>query len=86
MISGKIVSNQRFADHKHMLGEEINTLKSSLNSVIEAAEPMGLLLNIAKAKFMVFWQQEFTKSVTVKGGNIEHATEFEYQVSLLDMG
>lgn len=52
--------------------------------MVEAAEPMGLTVNIEKkTKAIVFGKQEYTENVTVNGDKIAHLTEFEYLGSLL---
>ncbi len=68
-ISGELVDNSRFADDIDLLEEGCEALRESLNGVAAAAEPMGLKLNIAKTKLMVFGEEQITEHVTI--GNTE---------------
>ena len=56
-ISGELIDNLRFADDIDLLEERSEDLQESLNGVAAAAEPMGLRLNIAKTKVMIFGEE-----------------------------
>ena len=68
-ISGELIDNLRFADDIDLLEERSEDLQESLNGVAAAAEPMGLRLNIAKTKVMVFGEEQMTERVAI--GNTE---------------
>ena len=82
-ISGELIDNLRFADDIDLLEERSEDLQESLNGVAAAAEPMGLRLNIAKTKVMVFGEEQMTERVAIGNTEIDCVKEFEYLGSLI---
>ena len=80
---GELIDNLRFADDIDLLEERSEDLQESLNGVAAAAEPMGLRLNIAKTKVMVFGEEQMTERVAIGNTEIDCVKEFEYLGSLI---
>ena len=72
-ISGRNISNLRYADDTSLMAESEEELKSLLMKVKEESENVGLKLNIQKTKIMTFgpitsWQ--------IEGEMVESVTDF----------
>ena len=68
-ITGRNISNLRYADDTSLMAESENELKSLLMKVKEESEKVGLKLNIQKTKIMASGPHHFMRNKWGKSGN-----------------
>ena len=82
-VNGELFDNLRFADDIDLLEHNCERLQRSLNSVAAAAEQMGLRINRAKTKVMVFSDKHPTGMLRLEEEEIEWVEQFVYLGSLI---
>jgi sorting nexin-29 len=84
-VNGELFDNLRFADDIDLLEHNCERLQRSLNSVAVAAEQMGLRINRAKTKVMVFSDKHPTGMIRLEEeeAEIEWVEQFVYLGSLI---
>ncbi len=82
-VNGERFDNLRFADDIDLLEYSCERLQQSLNSVATAAEQMGLKVNRAKTKVMVFSEKHLTGMRRLEEEEIEWVKQFVYLGSLI---
>ena len=70
-LSGRNISNLRYADDTTLMAESKEALKSSLMKVKEESEKAGLKLSIQKMKIMMIWSHHFMANRWGNNGNSE---------------
>ena len=74
-ISGRNISNLRYADDTTLMAESEEELKSLLNKVKEESEKVGLKLNIQKTKIMASGP---ITSWEIDGETVETVSDFMF--------
>lgn len=78
-INGELINTIRYADDTAILCDDLQGLQNLINSVNAVGQEMGLNINVAKTKFMVFSRQPYLNaSLEVNGQNIERVSSFKY--------
>ena len=72
-ISGRIITNLRYADDTTLMAESEEELKSLLMKVKEESEKVGLKLNMQKTKIMASGP---TTSWQIDGETVEMVTDY----------
>ena len=77
-VNGELFDNLRFGNDIDLLEYSCERLQRSLNSVAMAAEQMGLKINRAKTKVMVFSEKHQTGTIRLEEEEIEWVEQFVY--------
>jgi hypothetical protein len=83
LIQGQRINNLRFADDVDLLETNRDGLQLNLEKVNEAAEIMGLQINVSKTKSMVFGRESIEQNLQLGQTEVENVQEFVYLGSLI---
>ena len=61
-----------------ILASNQTELQQMMNRVVQHSESLGLMLNVAKTKFMVSSKQPVTSELWINGENMEQVSSFRY--------
>jgi hypothetical protein len=70
-----------YSDHVHILGDNIDNIKKSTETLIDASSEVGLVINIEKTKYMLLvHHQNAGQNLDVNIGNrsFENVSQFKY--------
>ena len=81
-LGGMLVNNLRFADDIDLIDEDYKSLQEQLEKTRALAEQVGLIVNVGKAKTMVFGDRKIEQEIQVGDKNVENVDKFEYLGSL----
>jgi hypothetical protein len=70
-----------YADHVNLLGENIDTIKLIIETLIDASKEVGLELNVEKTKYMLLSRQRNlgqTRNIKIANRSFENVPQFKY--------
>ena len=82
-IHGRLIDNLRFADDIDLIQKSCNSLQQEMDNLYEAGRKVGLRVNVAKTKTMVFGSTKIERHIELGGKDIENVEEFVYLGSLV---
>jgi len=83
-ISGRDITNLRYADDTALLSDNLTSMKRILHRVDTEGKKVGLQLNAKKSKVMQITPKEFlrTSQIKVNGTSLENVKNFKYLESI----
>jgi hypothetical protein len=75
-----------YADDMNLLGDNIDSIKESIETLIDASKEVGLEINVEKSKYMLLCRQQNLgqiRETKIAIRSIENVSQFKYLVAIV---